>query len=139
MTENLSRGSEAIERRAGAGICEVDLIHPEAVERVRGELPDEREMQRVAATFRILSDPTRARIVYALSLEELCVCDVAAVAGLSISAASHQLGRLRDRGVVSYRKDGRLAFYRLVDEHVRGLVEEGVSRVREEHEAVSAG
>lgn len=138
VTESLSRGSEAIERRAGVGICEVDLIHPEAVRRVRGELPDEREMQRVAATFRILSDPTRARIVYALSLEELCVCDVAAVAGLSISAASHQLKRLRDQGVVGYRKDGRLAYYRLVDDHVWKLVEDGVDKVRRGRGAVPA-
>lgn len=125
-------------RSAEAGVCEVDLVHSEAVRRVRDELPGEGTMQRVAATFQILSDPTRARIVYALSLEELCVCDVAAVAGLSISAASHQLKRLRDRGVVSYRKEGRLAYYRLADEHVRALVEDGVGKVREGYGAVSA-
>ena len=62
----------------------------------------------------------------ALALEELCVCDVAAVAGLSVSAASHQLKRLRDRGVVDYRKDGRLAFYRLTDDRLRELLESGV-------------
>ena len=125
-------------RVAGAGVCEVDLIHPDAVGRVLDALPDTGTMQRVAAVFSVLSDPTRARIVYALSLEELCVCDVAAVAGLSISAASHQLKRLRDRGVVGYRKEGRLAYYRLADEHVRGLVEEGVGRVREGRGAVPA-
>lgn len=130
MTEVSDQRPEAIGRSTSEGVCEVDLIHPEAVERARDALPDQVEMQRVAAIFRVLSDPTRARIVYALSLEELCVCDVAAVAGLSISAASHQLKRLRDQGVVSYRKDGRLAYYRLADEHVRGLVEDGVSRVR---------
>ena len=128
--------AKSLARSASEGVCEVDLIHPEAVERVRGELPGEEDMQLVAAVFSVLSDPTRARIVYALSLEELCVCDVAAVAGLSISAASHQLKRLRDRGVVGYRKDGRLAYYRLADEHVRGLVEDGVGRVREGREAV---
>lgn len=138
MTEVPNRRPEATGRSASEGVCEVDLIHPEAVERARDALPDQLEMQRVAATFRVLSDPTRARIVYALSLEELCVCDVAAVAGLSISAASHQLKRLRDRGVVGYRKDGRLAYYRLADAHVRGLVEDGVSRVREGRGAIPA-
>ena len=140
--ENLRRGSAPLgrpARSAGEGVCEVDLIHPEAVERVREALPSEQDMQRVAAVFQVLSDPTRARIVYALSLEELCVCDVAAVAGLSVSAASHQLKRLRDGGVVAYRKSGRLAYYRLADEHVRGLVEDGVGRVREGREVVSAG
>jgi DNA-binding transcriptional ArsR family regulator len=88
-------------------------------------------MQGVAAIFQVLADPTRAKIVYALSLEELCVCDVAAVAGLSVSAASHQLKRLRDRGVAAYRKDGRMAYYRLADAHLRKLVEEGVERARQ--------
>jgi ArsR family transcriptional regulator len=80
----------------------------------------------VAETFGLLSDPTRVRIVYALALEELCVCDVAAVAGLSMSAASHQLKRLRDRGVVDYRKEGRMAYYRLSDDRLRALLESGV-------------
>ncbi|MGH3086314.1 MAG: ArsR/SmtB family transcription factor [Rubrobacteraceae bacterium] len=130
--------TENFERVANEGVCEVDLVHPEAVRRVREALPEERATRRAAEVFRVLSDPTRARIVYALSIEELCVCDVAAVAGLSVSAASHQLGRLRDRGVVSYRREGRLAFYRLVDEHIRKLIEDGVGRTREGREAIPA-
>jgi DNA-binding transcriptional ArsR family regulator len=118
-------------RSAREGVCEVDLIHPDAVGRVLNALPDEEVTRRAAEVFGLLSDPTRARIVYALALEELCVCDVAAVAGLSVSAASHQLKRLRDRGVVAYRKEGRLAFYRLSDERVRGLLEEGVGHALE--------
>jgi ArsR family transcriptional regulator, lead/cadmium/zinc/bismuth-responsive transcriptional repressor len=101
------------------------------VRRVRDALPDQRELQRVAETFQLLSDPTRARIIYALALEELCVCDVASVAGLSVSAASHQLKRLRDRGVVDYRKEGRLAYYQLSDERLRGLLESGVGHALE--------
>lgn len=122
----------ATARRAGEGVCEVDLIHPGAVARVLKALPDEGVTRRAAEVFGLLSDPTRARIVHALALEELCVCDVAAVAGLSVSAASHQLKRLRDRGVVGYRKEGRLAFYRLSDERVRGLLETGVGHALEE-------
>jgi ArsR family transcriptional regulator len=121
--------SGGIERVASEGVCEVDLVHPAAVRRVRESLPEERATRRAAEVFGVLADPTRARIVYALSVEELCVCDVAAVAGLSVSAASHQLKRLRDSGVVDYRKEGRLAFYSLVDDHVRGLMEDGVARV----------
>jgi ArsR family transcriptional regulator, lead/cadmium/zinc/bismuth-responsive transcriptional repressor len=93
------------------------------VGRVIDALPDRAEIRRVAETFQLLSDPTRAGIVYALALEELCVCDVAAVAGLSMSAASHQLKRLRDRGVVDYRKEGRMAYYRLSDDRLRALLE----------------
>lgn len=129
---------QKVERMADEGVCEVDLVHPAAVRRVREVLPEEKATRRAAEVFGVLSDPTRARIVYALSIEELCVCDVAAVAGLSVSAASHQLKRLRDREIVDYRKEGRLAFYSLVDDHVRSLVEEGVTRVLAEGAAASA-
>jgi ArsR family transcriptional regulator, lead/cadmium/zinc/bismuth-responsive transcriptional repressor len=126
MTEAPDRSLEITTRFAPDGVCEVDLIHPDAVGRVRAALPDRGEMQPVAETFGLLSDPTRARIVYALALEELCVCDVAAVTGLSMSAASHQLKRLRDRGVVGYRKEGRMAYYRLSDDRLRALLESGL-------------
>jgi ArsR family transcriptional regulator, lead/cadmium/zinc/bismuth-responsive transcriptional repressor len=126
MTEAPDRSLEMTTRPTPEGVCEVDLIHPEAVGRVLDALPDRGEMHRVAETFGLLSDPTRVRIVCALALEELCVCDVAAVAGLSMSAASHQLKRLRDRGVVGYRKEGRMAYYRLSDEGLRALLESGM-------------
>lgn len=138
MVERAVEESGKVERVASDGVCEVDLVHPEAVRRVREALPEEGATRQAAEVFGVLSDPTRARIVYALSIEELCVCDIAAVAGLSVSAASHQLKRLRDRGVVNYRKDGRLAFYRLEDEHVRRLMEDGVERALDERGAVSA-
>lgn len=125
-------------RGAVEGVCEVDVVHAGAVRRAREALPEENVTRSVTEIFGVLSDPTRARIVYALSVEELCVCDVAAVAGLSMSAASHQLKRLRDRGVVGYRKQGRLAFYRLEDEHLRRLLEDCVGHVRAGREAASA-
>jgi ArsR family transcriptional regulator, lead/cadmium/zinc/bismuth-responsive transcriptional repressor len=131
MSEHPVSSSDA-RRSVDEGKCEIDLIHPEAVRRVLDALPEQDEIRRTAETFQLLSDPTRARIVYALALEELCVCDVATVAGLSMSAASHQLKRLRDRGVVGYRKEGRLAYYRLSDERLRGLLESGVGHALEE-------
>jgi DNA-binding transcriptional ArsR family regulator len=131
MSEHPSPPSDAW-RSVSEGKCEIDLIHPEAVRKVLDTLPEQAEIRRTAETFQLLSDPMRARIVYALALEELCVCDVAAVARLSVSAASHQLKRLRDRGVVAYRKEGRLAYYRLSDERLRGLLESGVGHALEE-------
>lgn len=133
MEATLDQHQDTSQRDANAGVCEIELIHPEAVRRARAVLPSAETMQQVAAIFQVLSDPTRARIVSALATEELCVCDVAAVAGLSVSAASHQLKRLRDQGVVSYRKDGRLAFYRLRDDHIRNLVADGIAHVQKEH------
>lgn len=119
------------------GVCEIDLIHPEVVARVREHLPSPALMQRVAAIFQLLADPTRARIAAALAVDELCVCDVATVAGLSMSAASHQLKRLRDHGVVTYRKEGRLAFYHLSDPHIRRLIADGIAHVETGAEATT--
>ena len=113
------------------GICEIDLIHPEVVGRVLENLPSVAQMQRVAAIFQTLADPTRARIVAALAQAELCVCDVAAIAGLSVSSASHQLKRLRDQDVVAFRKEGRMAYYRLSDPHIRQLIADGVAHVQD--------
>lgn len=127
MTTALDPVRSALETNA---VCEIELIHPEVVARVCTELPDIGVMQRVAATFQTLADPTRARIVAALALDELCVCDVAAVANLSVSAASHQLKRLRDQGVVTYRKEGRLAYYQLRDPQIRQLIADGIAHVQ---------
>lgn len=118
-------------RRSDASECEISVVHLEAVQRVRLAIPHIETMQQVAAMFQILADPTRAQIVTALAYEELCVCDVAAIIGLSISATSHQLKRLRDQGVVQYRKDGRLAFYHLSDDHIRRLVQDAVEHFRQ--------
>lgn len=114
-----------------SGVCEIDLIHPEVVARVLESLPSVGQMQRVAAIFQTLADPTRARIVAALAQAELCVCDVAAIAGLSVSSASHQLKRLRDQDVVTFRKEGRMAYYRLSDPHIRQLIADGVAHVQD--------
>jgi ArsR family transcriptional regulator, lead/cadmium/zinc/bismuth-responsive transcriptional repressor len=85
----------------------------------------------LADTFQMLASPTRLRIVEALSVRELCVCDLAAVVGVSQSAVSHQLRQLRQMRIVRYRKDGRMAYYRLDDPHVETLFGTGLAHVRE--------
>lgn len=87
----------------------------------------------VAELLGTLADPSRARIVHllAISERELCVCDIALVLGMSVSALSHQLRSLRERGAVERRKAGRMAYYRLVDDHLRRLVLDAVSHVAE--------
>jgi ArsR family transcriptional regulator len=106
--------------------CEVLGLHPEAVERVGSKMPDDETIGRLADIFKALADPTRARILYALSLEELCVCDLAALTGMSSSAVSHQLRLLRAGRLVRYRREGKMALYCLDDEHVRHLLQEGL-------------
>ncbi len=86
----------------------------------------------LAETFRVLGDPTRVRIVHALSLSELCTSDLATVVGMSESAVSHQLRTLRQLHVVRSRRDGKLVFYQLEDEHIRSLFEQGLEHVFED-------
>ena len=88
-------------------------------------------IQHVADTFRILGDPTRIRILDALSGGELCVCDIAAVAGISESAVSHQLRLLRSMRLVKFRRAGRLVFYSLDDPHIMELLRQAHTHVEE--------
>lgn len=113
--------------------CEVECVHPEHVAPLLGRVLDYAGADRVAATFAVLADPTRARIVHALSIaeEELCVCDLAVLLGISQSALSHQLRLLRDRDVVARTKRGRMVYYRLADEHIRHVFADGLSHAGE--------
>jgi len=93
---------------------EIPCYKTELVARLQADLPEEDVLLRLVRLFEVLSDPTRVRMIGALaSGEELCVCDVANVVGISLSATSHQLRKLRDLGVVSHRNAGRMAYYRL--------------------------
>lgn len=103
-------------------VCEVVCVNARAVARAKKQLPAPDQVARVAATFAALGDPTRVRILAALATTELCVCDLAALLGMTLSAVSHQLRLLRHLGLVKYRKEGRLAHYSLDDEHANELV-----------------
>lgn len=112
--------------------CEVECIHPEHVAPLVGRVVGYADADRLAATFAVFADPTRARILHALSLaDELCVCDLAVLLGISQSALSHQLRLLRDRDVVTRRRLGRLVYYRLADGHVRDVLAEALRHSRE--------
>ncbi len=111
--------------------CGVTAVDRRRVARVSGGLPGERHIGDLAETFKVLSDPTRLRIVLALSMEELCVCDLAAVLGLSVSAVSHQLRLLKGHKLVAFRRQGKQVFYRLDDDHVINLINEAASHVQE--------
>ena len=85
----------------------------------------------MAETFRALGDPTRLRLVAALAAEELCVCDLATLLGVSQSAVSHSLRTLRDLRLVRYRKAGKIAYYTLDDAHIATLLAQGFRHVEE--------
>lgn len=111
--------------------CEVNVIHLSAVQQARSALPDETCVSRAAVFLKLVADPTRLKILSALNTCELCVCDLAAVVGISESAVSHQLRLLRTGRVVAYRKEGRVAYYRLLDQHVTALIESALEHARE--------
>jgi ArsR family transcriptional regulator len=102
-------------------VCDVRIVHVEAVRAARAAQPPSPLLAGVADLFAVLADPTRLRLVAALADHELCVCDLAATLGLSESAVSHQLRLLRERGLVRARRDGRLVYYALDDDHVATL------------------
>ena len=120
------RDKQGTQTAAGA------LVDPGAVGRARAERCAEVELTALADAFQLLANPMRLRIVHALSRRELCVCDLAAVVDASVSAVSHHLRQLRQMRLVRYRREGRMAFYRLDDEHVSKLFEMGLEHVREE-------
>ena len=114
-----------------ADVCDLVHIDPARVTRLRAALVDGGEVEGVADTFRALGDPTRVRILDALSHGELCVCDLAAVLGVSQSAVSHQLRLLRSLRLVRSRRDGRMIFYALDDRHIIALFRQTLKHVQE--------
>ncbi len=111
--------------------CEIRVIHLDRVEQARREVITDHELDRLSLTYKVLGDPNRLKIVMALKNVEMCVCDLAAFTGLTDSAVSHQLRRLKDLALVKSRRDGRIIYYSLDDEHVKRLLTIGLEHVRE--------
>lgn len=107
------------------------LMNPQAMAAVRRQLIDADTAARVAETFKVLDDPTRVRIIHALSLAELCTYDLAAILGISESTASHQLRMLRLLRLVKHRREGRVVYYSLDDDHIHQLLEQSYRHATE--------
>lgn len=108
-------------------------IDPEAVAAALEQALPPRTIDRLSRLFSALADPTRLKILHALTVtQELAVCDLAVIAELSVSAVSHQLRLLRDRDLVTARRDGRIVYYSLVDDHVSMLMTSGIGHALEE-------
>src|SRR4249920_1095301 len=113
-------------------VCDLVHIDPARVAALRAALVTSDDVEGLAATFRALGDPTRVRILDALSHGELCVCDLAAVLGVSQSAVSHQLRLLRGLRLVRSRRDGRMIFYSLDDQHIMSIFKQTLQHVEEQ-------
>ena len=111
--------------------CEIEFIDERKVKSVRRAMKSDEAVGALAETFKILGDPTRIRIAFALAREELCVCDISNLLGVSQSAVSHSLRALRQMKLVRFRKEGKIAYYTLDDEHIAHLLDEGFRHVEE--------
>ena len=120
-----------IARVATDEACEVQHLHPEAVAKAKAAIPDARCVLEASALLKAVADPTRLRMLAALSATELCVCDIALSVGLSESATSHQLRLLREARLVRHRKEGRVVYYQLADAHVLDLISSALEHARE--------
>lgn len=113
-------------------LCEIRCVDESKVRRTRQAMKSTESVATLAETFKVLGDPTRLRIAYALSRDELCVCDLATVLGVSQSVVSHSLRALRQMRLVRYRKEGKIAYYALDDAHIGSLLVEGFRHVDEQ-------
>jgi len=112
-------------------ICDTEVIHEEAVEKVRSLFPEDEVIFDLADFYKIFGDTTRVKILYALDKSELCVCDISALLGMSVSAVSHQLRTLRDSNLVRTKRQGKVVYYSLSDDHVKSILECGLEHIQE--------
>ncbi len=110
--------------------CETTCIHEDNVRVVKENMVDDETFALLAETFKALGDTTRIKILYTLSLKELCVCDISATLGMNQPAISHQLRVLRNLKLVKYRRGGKSVYYSLDDDHIVHLFNEGLEHVK---------
>lgn len=120
-----------MEDRYNVECCDFIHAHEEIVERVRNQIPGEDTLYDLSELFRIFGDSTRIRILYVLFESEMCVCDIAALLGMTQSAISHQLRALKNARLVKSRREGKTVFYALADDHVKTIINQGLEHVSE--------
>ncbi len=110
-------------------VCEYPVIHQEVIDKIK--LPEEEVLYDLGDFFKILGDSTRIKILSALFQSEMCVCDIAALLGMTQSAISHQLRVLKQGRLVKHRKDGKVVYYSLDDDHIKHIVDQGLTHISE--------
>ena len=114
-------------------MCECEVIHEDVVKKVKAAFPKEEMLFDLADFYKIFGDTTRVKILYALDQSELCVNDISAKLGMSVSAVSHQLRALRDSDLVRTKRDGKIVYYSLADDHVKSILECGIEHLEEKN------
>jgi ArsR family transcriptional regulator len=111
--------------------CDCTVVHDASIQKVKAFLPAEDQLITLANFYKVFADPTRTKILSALALQEMCVCDIAALLTMTKSAISHQLRTLRDASLVRSRRQGKEIFYSLDDDHVVQVLTQGLSHIQE--------
>ena len=110
-------------------LCNCNVIHHEIIDSVKEAMPLDEHLYDLAELFKVFGDTTRVKILYALYSSEMCVCDIAALLNMTQSAISHQLRVLKQARLVKYRKDGKVAYYSLDDEHIHKIFAQGLEHI----------
>ncbi len=111
--------------------CDCTVLHQDIIEKVRQNMPQEEKLYDLAELFKVFGDSTRIRILWALEREEMCVCDIAFLLNMSQSAISHQLRTLKQARLVKFRREGKVVYYSLDDDHVRHIFDQGLEHILE--------
>jgi DNA-binding transcriptional ArsR family regulator len=117
-------------------LCNCSVIHEDTVNRVKREASDDDTLYDMSEFFRMFDDFTRLKIINALLISEMCVCDLSAVVGMNQSAISHHLKILRQARVIKYRREGKVVYYSLCDEHIRLIFNQGFTHISEKGERI---
>ena len=111
--------------------CDCTVIHEDIVSKVKEKMPKEESLYDLAELFKVFGDLTRVKILSALFESEMCVCDIAYLLKMTQSAISHQLRVLKQAKLVKFRKEGKIVFYSLDDDHVKQIIDQGLVHVNE--------
>ena len=112
-------------------MCDCEVIHEDILSKVKCHMPKDTGLYDLADFFKVFGDSTRMQILWALDINEMCVCDIAVLLGVTKSAISHQLRYLKEAHLVKNRKEGKVIFYSLHDEHVKNILEMGFEHINE--------
>lgn len=132
IAQMFNEGSVIMEGKIKAEKCDCTVIHEDVVEKVRNNMPDEEILYDLAELFKVFGDSTRVRILWALDEAEMCVCDIASVLNMTQSAISHQLRVLKQARLVKNRREGKVVYYSLDDEHIKTIFDDGLAHIKEE-------
>ncbi len=126
---NCNKDNENID--TGFDKCDFMNVHEDVVKKVLGNMPSDEKLYELAEFFKVFADSTRIKILYVLSQEEMCVCDIGQILGVSQSAVSHQLRILKQMQLVKFRREGKTVFYSLSDGHIESILSQGYEHINE--------